>query len=333
MQPGKYEGWQLVVFSSAALFGGPFWFGFTNFLLGISFAMLVCAELLRPAPRRWLLGFLLLLTFFAHMVPFAFAMLVLLLYMKQSSRRKLSLCTVPSLLFSAWYFIGRFTHGNTDGKAGMLASVPYLTPAFAAFKAATYLKSWGFINPSLGGEDSIMLSAAGAAGFLALLALDVAVALAILWLFVRIARRASSSEPSRLFLWYAIAIFALVAMVMPGAAAGISDPGGRMMQSSLWCGVLLVSARSQRAKAAMAAGSTSLLAVNLYLMIFVVCRPPASGLGSSPFPAEVREFGHVLYAGRWSYYDNITRRQMNRAIYPTALFIEAPATSSTLIPP
>ena len=41
------------------------------------------------------------------------------------------------------------------------------------------------------------------------------------------------------FLWVAMGdLLALVALAMPGAALGISDPGGRMVQTAIWVGVV-----------------------------------------------------------------------------------------------
>ena len=326
------QGWQVLVLTSAAFFGIAFWFGFTNFLLGISFAMLICAELLRETPRRWALGGLFVLAFFSHMIPFAFAGLALLLRAWQRRDWRLMLPLLPGVGLTVWYVAERFVSGNTDGHAGMVASVAYMTPAFVAYKAATFVKSWGFVNPAFM-TGSVLLAVVGTPLFLMLFLANLGVAAGALLVLFQAGRKALRDDAPDRFLWQTVAVFFVVALVMPASAAGISDPGGRMMQVAIWTAVLLVTVSSRAGRLCMGGCALLLLAANLYLMREVTRHGLLSGQAVSSFPAPVRDFGHVLYAARWSYYDNIQAHQMNRVIYPTALFREKPEAAPRLLPP
>ena len=123
------------------LLGIPFWAGFSNFLFGTYLTMLICALLLRDFNSRWLYGAALLATFFSHMIPFGFALLAVGFYTFQTGKWRLLWQTAPAFALTLWYFVGRALNGNADGQAGMVASLPYATPLFAAFKLNTYLNA------------------------------------------------------------------------------------------------------------------------------------------------------------------------------------------------
>ena len=319
---GKLQGWQLMTIASAALFGGAFWYGFMNFLWGTYFAMLLCALLLRDCRRLWLLALVLTLGFFSHMVPFAFAVLALALYAWQAREKRLLLAAVPGVLLSAWYFFGRFTHHNADGHAGMESVVPYMSSTFAAFKLNTFLKCFGFVNPALRPGDSILLAKTGTPAFLLLISLDVVIAAAAMVLFIREARHSLETRSPTRFCWIAVTIFSLVSLTMPAEAAGISDPGGRMMEVSVWCCLLLVAARTPWASSFLGAGSAVLLGVSLFLLITVASQPPIFGSETASVPLRVRQFGHIIYEARYANYIDIQQNRMDAAIYPTAMFLE-----------
>jgi hypothetical protein len=307
------------------LFGITFWAGFTNFMFGTYFAMLVAALLLRGAESRWIYGALLVLLFFSHMIPFAFALLMLVLFAVEWRRLELLRQAVPSLLLCLWYFVGRLLHGNADGRAGMVASVPYFSGIFWLFKVNTVLKCWGFVNPALGETDSIALAMLGGRVFALLFALDVLLAVTVLGMMLRSWIRSVGEWRGDGFFWMTVGLFAGAACLMPGAAAGISDPGGRMMQVALWCGMLVATARARWTGMTVALCAVVLAAADGVLLGGVAMHPPVEGTRAGPLPARLRQFGHVYYADRWDYYGAIERGEMDEEIYPTALFLKRAA--------
>lgn len=319
---GRAQGWRLLVLPAAMFLGIAFWDGFTNFLFGVSLAMLLCAVLLRGFESRWVYGLLLAATFFSHMIPFSFALLVLVLYAMEKGRWQLLWQAVPSAVLTGWYLVGRMMHGNADAHAGMVASVPYMTPLFVAFKANTYLKCWGFVNPASTGQDSILLRLVGAKIFVVLLVLNAVLAAGVLLLLGSTAWRALRTKAGPRCFWIAFTVFFLASLGMPGAAAGISDPGGRMMQVAVWCGVCLVATKRDWTGALLGCCALVLLGVDLYLLGAVGMRPPVGGATAGPLPARAREFAHVYYADRWSFYAAIEAGKMDEDIYPTAMFLK-----------
>ena len=321
---GRRQAWPIIVIAASALLGITFWCGFTNFLLGTYLAMWFCASLLRGGESRRLYAALLVLLFFTHMIPFGFAILVLGLYAWQTGRWGMLFQTLPALVLCLWYFAGRSAHGNADGQAGMVASVPYMTPAFAAYRVNSYLKCWGFVNPASSFDDSILMRLVGAKMFIALFALNAIIATGALWLGARTAWESIRTRSSQRFFWLAIAIFFSAALVMPGAAAGISDPGGRMVQVAVWTAVCTVATRRRWSGPLLGGCALLLLAANCWLLAAVAMTPPLQGSLAGPLPGFLRKFGHVLYIDRWTDYGVIDSRKMDAAIYPTAMFLERP---------
>lgn len=319
---GTRQGWQNVVITAGALVGIDLWCGFTNFQFGTYFAMLFCALLMEPRRREWVYGLLLILLFFTHMIPFGFAVCVLCLYAWQRNRWRLLWQTAPSLLLCLWYFLGKLAHGNMDSAAGMRSSVPYASPAFVAFRVNTYLKCWGFVNVTSTFNDSILLKIAGPAVFAFLFAMDVAIGAIVLALAVRAARQGLGRQSPRRFFWITTVLFFAVGLAMPGAAAGISDPGGRMLQLAVWCAVCMVTTRGAWAGRVLSGCAVVLIGASLYQVAAVGLRPPMRGTVAGPLPGIVRRFGHVLYIDRAGDYDNISQGRMDADIYPTAMFLK-----------
>jgi hypothetical protein len=319
---GREQAWKTVLLPAAVVFGSAFWYGFMNFLLGTYLAMLFCALLFRRRESRWKYAALLTVLFFTHMIPFAFALLVFLLYVWERKQWSILRQALPALALCLWYFAGRFLHRNIDGSTPMRASVPWATPAFAAFKINTLLKSWGFINPSTNATDSILLRLAGEKGFLLLFVVNAALAVAVLSLICAMGWRSGRFRSPHRFFWMAVGLFSAVAMILPGAAAGISDPGGRMLQVSLWSAVCVISVQRKWLDAALTTCSALLLAVNCLLFAAVGMRQqPFAGAENGPLPARLREFAHVTYTNTWTCYENIESGRHDVDIYPTAMFV------------
>ena len=322
--PGR-DGWMLWVLPGGVLFGIDFWAGFSNFLFGVYFAMLFCALLLRGSRSRRVLSLLLVLVFFSHMIPFGFCCLALVFFAWQTRRPGLLWAMLPGLLLTFWYLAGRFLgQGDADAQAGMEDSTRYLSRTFLAFKANTYLKGWGLINPGLGALDSVGVRVLGEPVFAALVVLDIGLGLLLLWLFWKNLRRAFKERTPDRFLWGTVAVFCCIFPAMPGALAGISDPGGRMLQVAVWA-ALVASATTRRWQGpALAVAATGLLASNLWLFATVAFQPSALGVTTGRLPERVRLFGHVYFADRAGYPARIDRGPMDLPIYPTALFLKRP---------
>ena len=316
------QSWPMLVICGALLLGTTFWFGFTNFMFGTYFAMIVLALLLRGFESRWLYAVLLILTFLSHMIPWGFAVFVFSLYMFQHRRWRSLIQTLPSWLLCLLYFLGRALHGNADAKAGMIASVPYATPAFLLFKINSYFKCWGFVNPAFSNQDSVLLQVVGSKIFLLLFVLNAIVAVSVLVMLVTFAFRAIRHKNSAWFLWLALSVFFFVALLMPAAAAGISDPGARMLEVAVWCGVCLVVTRRRWTAVALGVCAVALLAANCWLMTSALMQPPRMGTLTGPFPARVRQFAHVYYGDRWEEYTAIEAGRRDLPIYPTAMFLK-----------
>ena len=319
---GRVQAWKTLLLTGAIVFGSAFWFGFINFLLGTYLAMLFCALLLRAMESRWMYAALLVLLFFTHMIPFAFALLLFALYAWERKRLRMLWQALPAAALSVWYFAGRTLHSNVDGSTPMTASVPWATPAFVAFKINTLMKSWGFINPCTNADDSVLLRLAGAKGFLLLFAANAALALAVLSLIAAIGFKSVKGRNTQRFFWVGVGLFAAVALVVPGAAAGISDPGGRMLQVALWCAVCVISVERRWLDVVLATSSIALLASNCLLFAAVGMREePLVGSAAGTLPARLREFAHVTYVNTWTCYATINSGRHDVAIYPTAMFV------------
>lgn len=316
------QSWQLMVVTAGALLGVNLWYGFTNFQFSTYFAMLFGALLIEGFESGWIYGALLILLYFSHMIPFAFALCMLLLYALQSGRWKLLWQTIPSILLCLWYFAGKAAHGNVDADAGMRSSVQYGSLSFAAFRINTCLKCWGFVNPVARFYDSVLLKLIGDKLFVVFFAINVVIAMCVVLLAAMAAKRSISRQDPIRFFWFTALLFFLVGLVMPGAAAGISDPGARMIQVSLWCAACVIGARGKWIGRLLWGCSTALLVLNFYQIACVAERPPAEGTSRTSLPIRMIEFDHVEYSARSGYYDKISAGKMNAPIYPTAMFTE-----------
>jgi hypothetical protein len=130
-------------------------------------------------------------------------------------------------------------------------------------------------------------------------------------------------DPLRFF-WLTIGLFFVVGLFMPGTAAGISDPGARMLQVSMWSAVCVLATRRRWIRGTLSWCAITLIVLNFYQMVVVAERPPMNGKADGPLPAELREFDHVEYSAKNGYYDKIDQGRMDPLIFPTAMFINRP---------
>lgn len=319
----RRDGAMLWLLPGAVLCGLDFWWGFSNFLLGVCLAMLLAAMLLRGVQSRWAYGVVLGLLFISHMIPFVFGCLMMAGFALQTGRWGVLWQTGPGLLLTGWYVEGRFlTAGNADGRAGMEASARYLSGRFFAFKVNSYLKCWGLVNPALTEHDSIAVRVLGEPVFAGLVLVDLVLAIAVGWILWASARRAFRERSADRFLWGTVGVFVVLFVAMPGEALGISDPGGRMVQTAVWVGVMAASTTWRWERSLLAAGSGLLVAANAVLFAAVGFATPAGGATGGWLPERVRVFAHVYYADRADFAGSLQRREMDRAIYPTAMFLK-----------
>ncbi len=310
------------------------WYGFLNFELGVCFALLFASLLLRPQTPDWLLGTLLLLGFFSHMVPFAFMGLMLLTFAATRHRPRLLWQLLPSVIASLWYLAGRFLlSANADGQAGMVSAVRQFSPAFWAFKINSFLKSFGWIN--LGTRaGSATLALLGEPAFVALFLLNALLCGLLAWCMLQAARTSlrpptqpsisetSAPDPTR-FLWLAILLALPVYLLAPAAALGISDPGSRVLEVALAIGLLLCPISRALRAAAVCATLQALVALVLFLRAPYLV-PPVQA--SAPYlPQAILHFAHVPNHDKDEYLRALHAGDLDLAIFPTGLLLNTPA--------
>ena len=315
------------------------WYGFLNFELGVCCAILFASLLLRGQTPDWLLGLLLLLGFFSHMVPFAFMALMLLTFAATHRRPRLLWQLLPSAIASLWYLAGRFLlSANADGQAGMVSAVRQFSAAFWAFKVNSFLKSFGWIN--LGTRaGSATLALLGEPAFLALFLLNALLCGLLAWSMLQAARSSlrpptqpAIPSPAEInqarFLWLAILLALPVYLLAPAAALGISDPGSRVLEVALATGLLLCPVSRALRAAAVCATLQALVALLLFLRApFLV--PPVQA--SAPhLPQAVLRFAHVPNHDKDEYLRALHAGDLDLAIFPTGLLLNTPAARPAL---
>lgn len=326
--------WAWVALPGALFLNVNFWYGFTNFELGLCWVLWLGSVLLRAARgeglREWKVGLLLVAAFFTHMIPFAFCGLLLALYVWQTKQWKLLRQLAPSAVLCAWYVVGRFAIAhNADGQAGMAASVRDYSAMFWLFKLNSYLKSFGFVNPN--GADAVVF---GKAFLLVLLVANLVLAVALGWRMLVEARRGLSGGAPEKFLWWACAVVLPLFLLAPGAALGVSDPGARMLQTALALALALGMRRVGRAVYLSAACAALLTMAGGYLFAhcaFGVCGGPAL----TAEPAAMRDFADVPNHDQDEYLDALGRGDDSLPVFPTSMVLngKTPAESKPFMLP
>ncbi len=300
-----------VVVPQAVFLNVNFWYGFMNFELGLAWVMVFAALLLKGA-RTCLLGGVLVLAFFTHMIPFCFCVLLLFLKVWESKRWLEVLAAAPAVALTVWYVLGRFlVAGNADGQAGMQASVRNYSAAFWVFKANSYAKSFGFANP-LGYDQAVF----GRAGFYALLAAEVLLAGVVAWGLLR------SARGGRRFLWLGLGFFVPIYLLAPGTALGISDPGARVLQTGLALGVVLCWVRMRRELRIVAGACGGVLAAGGLFMFLSYGGALGSVLHEAPGDrAKVAQFARVPNVDQDYFYDALDRGDLMLTVFPTGMLL------------
>jgi hypothetical protein len=307
-----------------AIFTGlDFWYGFINFLMALLLTIWFSCLLLEDEKSRWKYACLLVLIFFAHFIPFAFAILLFFLYVLQTKRFRLLWQALPAVLLTFWYVIGRFTIGRNVDDQLHKVTVGYFTPAFGAFKINTYLKSFAFINPEWNGI-SLLRSALGDVGFVVLFLLNGMIAVAV---FVMVFQALQSSFRERRndrFFWIAFLVALPVYLLAPVQALGVSDPGARILQTVLWAALPFVvfPRRIERFLGA------ALVIFSLTNLVFFACLtmslPPIVQNDATKLPHAIVGFASVRYTERRSYYYALDAGYLLIPVFRTGIFRPVP---------
>ena len=330
---GNAAVWGIV--PTAVFLNTNFWYGFANFEVGLCWVMLMASLLVRrereeegALRREWVFGGLLLLLFFTHMIPFAFAGLLLLLYAWQTRRFRVLWQLLPSVVVSAWYLLGRYlVAGDADGQAGMVSPVRSYTAAFWAYKVNSYLKSFGLINPGspAGSEDVAVF---GRVVFALLVLVNVVLCVLLGWRMLRAARRSIGEGAGERFLWYGVAALVPLYLLAPGTALGVSDPGSRLLQAGLALALVLCGRETGRMLLEVVC-ATVLAMTGLFLFVRLGFPsgevPEARG---EPLPRALVIFAHVPNHDQDYFYDALRRGEMRLPVFPTGMFLNRKAEPS-----
>jgi hypothetical protein len=310
------------VVPGAVFLGVNFWYGFMNFQVGVAWAMLICALLLLGLESVVPYALLLTLAFFTHMIPCAFACLAVLLYARQYRRWRIVWSLLPVALLSLGYIVGRFFFArNADAMANIPTQVRYLSGGFFAFKVNTFLKSFGFVNPSTNADSSVALRIFGDKFFLALFLLNALLAAIFLYLILRRVVSCFRTICPERFLWQTILVFAILYAVAPGKGLGVSDPGARLLQTALWVALFLAADSAWLMRVAAICG-VCLLAANFVLFNSLATAPPQPGAEQTRLPSFIAHFGHMPYEDKAQYYDDLEQNRFDEDIFPTGLFLK-----------
>ena len=302
------------------------WDGFINFQMGMSWVLVIAAVLVRrqhetKTGRDWSIGVLLLLTFFTHMLPFAFAGLLVILYCLQLRRFQLLWQLVPSGLACLWYVGGRYLLGaNPDEHAEIADAVRNYSAAFWAFKGNSYLKSLGFVNPTYSG-NSALLGWLGKGGFLLLFGLNLALALAVAWCIFTALRRFFSQETQERFLWMGVVTLLPFYLLAPVSFLGISDPGSRLLQLSLVLGLLLCARRYSKSLTFAKGCALVLMTVDLAMFPKFAYGPEKPGQDSASMPHAVVSFAHAFNHNQDYLVRALERGDRTKSVFPTGIIL------------
>lgn len=331
-----------LIVPSAVFLNMNLWYGFVNFQLGICWAILVASFLLRDERREWVFGALLVVAFFTHMIPFAFAALLVLIYALHSRRIRLLWQFLPVSVLSVWYIAGRFlVEHNADGKSGMVSSVHTFSLMFWAFKADSWLKSFGFVNPGTL-DKSLGIKLLGVDTFVSLFLVNVVLCTAMGWMLIETAISSYRERRRDRFIWTAAIMFTVGYLISPASALGISDPGSRLLQTVLAVVLFLSLADGDRHRNILrlsAVCSLLLAASSLFLFKSTVFSPDREGSSVRFLPHKMVVFAHVDVHGREYLYQAIDQRDMRFSVWPTGMFLNspeakgAPATEGSASPP
>jgi hypothetical protein len=271
--------------------------------------------------RDWVIGLVLVLAFFTHMIPFAFCGLLVVLYALQTRRWAMLWQVVPSALLTVWYVVGRYLFaGNADGQAGMDITVRTYSAVFWAYKVNSYLKSFGFVNP-IDDHGSMALTLFGSALFAGIFAVSVLVCCLVGWGVAQAARGAYRERSVERFLWAGVLLLLPVYVLAPGTALGVSDPGFRVLQTVLALAMVLCCRAGSRVMKAAAYGSGILTMVAVMIFARAGFGGALHGSMDRQLPELMVEFAHVPVHDQDYYLRALKQGDLGLTVFPTGIFL------------
>ncbi len=311
-----------LILPQAGFLGVNWWYGFVNFELGIAWVLVTASLLLRRVRgvggRDWWIGLVLVLAFLTHMIPFAFCGLLLMLYARQTGRWRLMWQAAPAAVLSVWYLAGRYLlKHDADGQAGMVSSVRNYSAAFWAYKANSYAKSFGFVDPN--GEMALRLF--GRPLFLLLFAVNAGLCVLLGWAMVQAAWRAFRDGAQERFLWVGVAALLPLYLIAPGTALGVSDPGSRLLQVGLGLALVLCCVGSDQVLRIAGALETMLAVTGLALFVQLGFGSRLDAGVPPHLPKAIGEFAHVPNYDQDYFYTALEMGNYGKTVFPTGMFL------------
>lgn len=319
-----------IILPQAAFLNVSFWYGFMNFDFGLCWVLLIASLLLRQLrahKQTWIdevgIGGVLLLAFFTHMIPFAFAALLVVLYAVQTRRWRIIWPLLPSMLLTLWYVLGRYmVSENADAAIGLVPTARAYSGMFWATKLHALLKSFGFVN-LVTADHSIDIALWGRTLFVLLILANLLLCAILSWRMIAAFLKADRSATPDRFLWTAILLVIPVYLLVPGAALGVSDPGSRVLQVALCVGLILgVSQWSDCSLRRITFLCSGILGIaGVYLFNAVAMTPQnISGRGMI-LPAAIIGFAQVPVYDQDRYYRALESGDRRLAVFPTGMFV------------
>ena len=321
MRTVEASNWLWAIVPTVTYLNVNFWYGFMNFQLGLCWVVLMASLLIREKGKEqsgctWPIAPLLVVCFFTHMIPFAFCGLLVILFGCQTKQWRTLWALLPGGALALWYVAGRFLlEHDADGQAGMVATVKTYSGAFWAYKVGSYLKSFGYVNPS-GATPEVF----GRAGMYALLVLNLLLGGLLGWGMAQTAWAAMRNRSPECFVWVGVLVTVPIYLLLPGAAFGVSDPGARLLQTGLALAVVFCGRERSNALRFAAAGAGILGLAGMILFV-------REGFASTPnaqkvqLPYRVKSFNHVPSHDQDIFYEALREGQTDVPVFPTGMFL------------
>lgn len=342
----------LPIYAVSLIAGLDLWNGSINFQLSMAFYLLFLAHLLKPERSEATTALLLLLCFFTHMLPCGAGLFALGAVALQQRSLRVLLPAVPTLFCVGWYALERdpgpkgqpMTHllpallaaglvllwgfRNGDRSRGALRAAalswPPALPAPVLFWGTKLIILLGWLAP-LNVLTATFASDRVLWPFEVFLVWSLAgVCAAVLGLILlRIASvQVCRNDDVRRFLGATALAFGAMYLFSPSDALGVTGFDSRLLHLGLGAGIGLLGLVPGKRLNALASLAVFIGAINLFQFAAVQRRPGTISVGYEH---------HVLFgvdpvapAIRLPYYESLRTGQLNRWIFPTAMFRQTP---------
>ena len=338
----------LPVLASTVFLGLDLWNGSINFQLSLALLLFLLVHLLKPHPSLSVTGILLLLCFFTHMLPCAAGLLALAALAIQQRKWLPLLSAVPTLICLAWYTLARDRQAvpspsplhllpallaviavllslwRVTGSSPALSSRAFfgaeafaMAPTLLVIKCGVLLGSFGPGNvlPSFPRQDRILWHPGL---FLTFAAAGILAAILTIALFLRMWAHLRKPQTHTTFLGYTSLALALLFLLLPADALGVTGIDVRFLHLALALGLPLLPPSNPRWLLTLGVLSSLLGAGSLYQFIAVQFDNASISLPrDAPFPLGTLP---VAPAIRLDYYTDLQHGKYNDWIFPTALF-------------